>query len=72
MTHRFRSEGPLAGTGRGPVDVGPRRRILSLRCRWRDAPHEVELDFLAKDIYGGEVHPPVRKVTAFERFSDRV
>jgi DNA polymerase-3 subunit epsilon len=36
-----------------------------------EAAREAELDFLQKEIYGGEVHLATRKITAFERFSDR-
>jgi len=32
---------------------------------------DAELDYLQKEIYGGEVHLATRRITAFERFSDR-
>lgn len=36
-----------------------------------DADREAELDYLRKEIYGGEVHLAPRRITAFERFSER-
>ncbi|MBI1684263.1 3'-5' exonuclease [Caulobacter hibisci] len=36
-----------------------------------EADREAELDYLYKEIYGGEVHLATRRITAFERFSDR-
>ena len=36
-----------------------------------EADREAELDYLRKEIYGGEVHLAPRRITAFERFSDR-
>ncbi|WP_454719120.1 3'-5' exonuclease [Caulobacter segnis] len=36
-----------------------------------EADRQTELDFLQTEIYGGEIHLPTRKITAFERFSDR-
>lgn len=46
----------------------------SPRAWWidvEDAALSVEIDFLQAEIYRGEVHLPTRKVTAFERFSER-
>jgi DNA polymerase-3 subunit epsilon len=37
-----------------------------------EAQRDAELDYLHKEIYGGEVHLATRRITAFERFSDRV
>lgn len=36
-----------------------------------DADREAELLFLAQEIYGREMEPLVRKITAYDRFSDR-
>lgn len=36
-----------------------------------EADKEAELSFLQSEIYRGEVHLPTKRVTAFERFSDR-
>ena len=36
-----------------------------------EADREAELDYLRQEIYGGEVHLAPRRITAFERFSDR-
>lgn len=36
-----------------------------------EVDRDAELEFLHKEIYGGEVHLPMRKITAFERFSER-
>lgn len=36
-----------------------------------EADREAELIYLQTEIFGGEVHLPMRKLTAFERFSDR-
>jgi DNA polymerase-3 subunit epsilon len=46
----------------------------SPRAWWIDveeAALSAELDYLQTEIYRGEVHLPTRKVTAFERFSER-
>jgi DNA polymerase III subunit epsilon len=50
-------------------DPGP-----SPRAWWIDvdeADKEAELAFLQAEIYRGEVHLPTKRITAFERFSDR-
>lgn len=47
----------------------------SPRAWWIDvdeAALSAELDYLQAEIYRGEVHLPTRRVTAFERFSERV
>ncbi len=36
-----------------------------------EADREAEFDYLRKEIYGGEVHLAPRRITAFERFSER-
>mgnify|MGYP006423265351 CR=1 FL=1 len=46
-----------------------------LRSWYRDVPEDIldeELSFLHKDIFQREVDVPVVKITAFDRFSDRV
>jgi len=52
----------------GEEGPAPKAWYIDLDESARDA----ELDFLEKEIYGGEVHLATRKITAFERFSDRV
>ncbi len=50
-------------------DPGP-----SPKAWWIDvdeADKDGELSFLQSEIYRGEVHLPTRRITAFERFSDR-
>ena len=36
-----------------------------------EADREAELNYLRREIYGGEVHLAPRRITAFERFSER-
>lgn len=50
-------------------DPGP-----SPRAWWIDideADKDAELAFLQAEIYRGEVHLATKRITAFERFSDR-
>lgn len=47
----------------------------SPRAWWIDveeADLAAELDYLQTEIYRGEVYLPTRKISAFERFSERV
>ena len=37
-----------------------------------EADHQAEIAFLAKEIYQREISPLTRKITAYDRFSDRV
>lgn len=37
-----------------------------------EADRDAEIEFLRREIYRGEIDPLVRRITAFERFSDRV
>ena len=37
-----------------------------------EANHQAEIAFLAKEIYQREISPLIRKITAYDRFSDRV
>nr|WP_249138332.1 3'-5' exonuclease [Caulobacter sp. S6] len=37
-----------------------------------DADREAELNFLQAEIYRGEIHLPVRRIEAHDRFSDRI
>ena len=37
-----------------------------------EANHQAEIAFLAKEIYQREISPLTRKITAYDRFSDRV
>uniref|UniRef100_B0T9C0 Exonuclease RNase T and DNA polymerase III n=1 Tax=Caulobacter sp. (strain K31) TaxID=366602 RepID=B0T9C0_CAUSK len=70
---------------RAPYDFKDRLKDRGYRWNGEDGPtpkawyidvpeaqREAELEFLHKEIFGGEVHLPVRRITAFERFSDRV
>jgi DNA polymerase-3 subunit epsilon len=36
-----------------------------------DADKDAELLFLRQEIYGGEIAPLMRKIDAYDRFSDR-
>ncbi|PHY13464.1 DNA polymerase III subunit epsilon, partial [Caulobacter sp. B11] len=36
-----------------------------------EADREAEIAFLRAEIYRGEIDPLMKKITAFERFSDR-
>lgn len=70
---------------RSPFDLKDRLKARGYRWNGEEGPtpkawyidvaeadRDAELEYLAKEIYGGEVHLPSRKITAFERFSDRI
>lgn len=51
----------------GEESVAPKAWYIDVA----DADREAELDYLRKEIYGGAVHLVPRRITAFERFSER-
>lgn len=70
---------------RSPFDLKDRLKARGYRWNGEEGPtpkawyidvaeadRDAELEYLAKEIYGGEIHLPTRKITAFERFSDRI
>lgn len=69
---------------RAPFDFKDKLKARGYRWNGVDGPapkawyididedkREAELDYLQKEVYGGEVHLATRKITAFERFSER-
>lgn len=52
----------------GDVLTGPRAWAIDVA----DAARDAELDYLAQDIYGYDPGLTPRRITAFERFSDRI